>query len=183
MVRVLVLQSSSNQGYNWRIVESFWKCCKLLNHLIFKTHENLVNAGNFLIKAFTGFNKYFSPVSLQDPDHQFASHRLCVQNDLWSFAIFSAIEQLVMSSLVLFRRLGPYLFNNYEKKNMMKANFRDIALKRCFKYALADLEMFLEVSMHTFPKSLYKKKKDIQQEFFHSSIQVFSPRSMIKFQI
>ena len=67
-----------------------------------------------------------------NPDHQVASHRLCVQNDLWSFAIFSAKEQLVVSSFVLFWRLGPYLFKNHEKTIWGKANFsRYRALKRC----------------------------------------------------
>ena len=82
------------------------------------------------------------------------SHRLPVQNNYSSNAIFSAIKQLVVPSLVSFWRLGPYLFNKHEKIIWWRLFFRDTEPWRdaCFKCILAYLEMFLETGNARVPK-------------------------------
>ena len=93
----------------------------------------------------------------------------CVQNDLWSYPIFSAIKQLNVWRMVSFWRLTPYLFKNNEKIRWRlifrdKEPWRDVH----FKCALFDLEMFLEVGNARVPKSLINYTNHSIVRFFHS---------------
>ena len=54
---------------------------------------------------------------LKDSDHQVASYRLFVQSDLSLTVIFSAIQQLVVSSLVFILKIGTIPFEKFEKQN------------------------------------------------------------------
>ena len=94
---------------------------------------------------------------------------------------FSAIKQLVISSLVSFWRLGPHLFKIMKKKNnMMNAIFRDAEpwyRDVCFKRTRADLEMFLEVGNACVPKTHDSTKNG--ERFWLS----FSPKSVIGFKL
>ena len=83
------------------------------------------------------------------------AYRLPVQNNGSSTAIFLAIKQLVVSSLVSFWRLGPYLFNKHEKTIWWRLYFfRDTEPRRdaCFKLVLVYLKMLLEFGNARFPK-------------------------------
>ena len=74
--------------------------------------------------------------------------------DFEYFVIFSAIKQLVVSSLVSFWRLGPYLFNKHEKTIWWRLFFRDTEPWRhaCFKRVVAYLEMILDIGNARVPK-------------------------------
>ena len=76
-------------------------------------------------------------------------HRLPVQNNGSSNTVFSAIKQLVVSCLVSFWRLGPYLFNKHEKTIWWRLFFRDTEPWRdaCFKRVLA-IELSRNVSRY-----------------------------------
>ena len=50
-----------------------------------------------------------------------------------------------------------------------------------FKCALADLQMFLEVGMHAFPKSLINSTKKDREQDFSTQWLSFSPKSMVNF--
>ena len=122
----------------------------LLNYSLHKTiHLLVIN----VILTWNGINRIAAFDNMRctendkdmDTDHPldfvlYTKWPMIIQKDLWSFAIFSAIEQLVVSSLVSFWRLGPYLFNKYEKTIWWRLIFRDTEPWRdsCFKCSLAE---------------------------------------------